>query len=344
MMLTVPAFSLMLVAGAMPATASAYALERNRREEVLVSDTLPGRVVQGTHEREGLRRAWRLYLPKSRRSDVAPALLVMLHGCTQDAADLVRGTRVEKHAEREGLLVLTPEQPASAHPQKCWNWYDPRHQARDAGEVALLSSLVAEVIAAHGVDSARAHVAGISAGGAMAQLLATAYPEQFASLTVASGVPVGAASTVPDALAAMRSGPKAGSASSEVVMTRMGERARLIPLLVMHGANDEVVSPKNADALVAQWDGVLDALGIARPRQRQSGVESAAGKAAEATGQSDASGRVLLLDWRAAGVGHAWSGGDAAGTYTDPEGPDATEALFAFIAEQDAALLKSRRP
>jgi len=341
---SVPVLSLMLVAGVLPATAWPHRAAPNHREALVLSDTLPGRVVQGTHEHGGLRRAWRLYLPQSRRNDTAPALLVMLHGCTQDAADLVRGTRVEAHAERAGLLVLVPEQPASAHPQKCWNWYDPRHQARGGGEVALLSSLITEVMSAYGVDAARVHLAGISAGGAMAQLLATAYPEQFASLTVASGVPVGAASTVPDALAAMRNGPRPGSASSAVVMARMGERARVIPLLVMHGAADQVVSASNADALVAQWSGVLDALKVARPRQRLIGDQGTPGKWLEVTGQCDRADRALLLDWRVRGLGHAWSGGDAAGSYTDPEGPDATAALLAFIAEQDAALIKSRTP
>lgn len=341
---TFVALSLWVVAGSFPATTFASRPEPNRTEVGIVADTLPGRVMQGTHEHAGERRAWRLYVPKSRRTDTAPALLVMLHGCTQDAADLVRGTRVEAHAERAGMLVLTPEQPASAHPQRCWNWYDPRHQARGAGEVAWLSSLIADLVSAHGVDAARVHVAGLSAGGAMAQLLATAYPEQFASIAVVSGVPVGAAANVPDALAAMRSGPRAGSASSDVVMRRMGERARLIPLLVMHGTNDQVVSPVNADALVAQWSGVLDALHIQRPRERMTGTSGAAGMQLEATGQSDASDRVVLLNWRVRGLGHAWSGGDSAGTYTNADGPDATAALFSFIAEQDAALLKGRRP
>lgn len=288
-------------------------------------DTLPGMVVRGEHANGTLTREWRLYVPSG--SPTAPRpLLLLLHGCTQSADDIVRGTRAEEFAEREGMLVLSPEQPASAHPQKCWNWYAPAHQERDSGEVALLASMVQSVVQAHNVDASRVHVAGMSAGGAMAQLLVTAYPERFASVTVASGVPVGAARTIPDALRAMREGPAHGAVSAEVVLNRMGERARAVPLFVIHGATDAVVSPNNATALVLQWRSVLSQLGVA--------LTESAGNEAGVQLFRDSGGKLWLKSWRIPDVGHAWSGGDATGTYVDPQGPDATAALFLFLAGQ----------
>ncbi len=288
-------------------------------------DTLPGQVVRGTHVFGALSREWRLYLPSGNTNAPRP-LLVLLHGCTQDADDIARGTRAEAFAERAGMLVLTPQQPVSAHPQKCWNWYAPAHQSRDSGEVGLLASLVQEVVQSHGVNASRVHVAGMSAGGAMAQLLATAYPERFASVTVASGVPVGAASTVPDALRAMREGPAQGDVSAQAVLSRMGERARAIPLLVLHGATDAVVSPKNADALALQWQQVLSRLGVQ--------LESGSGEERGLQSWRDSEGELWLRTWRIPAVGHAWSGGDPAGTYVDPQGPDATAALFEFLGSR----------
>ncbi len=288
-------------------------------------DTLSGETLTGTHALGAESRAYRLHVPSG--AAVGPrAMLVLLHGCTQDADDALRGTRAREHAERDGMLVLAPEQTVSAHPQKCWNWYAPAHQQRDAGEPALLASMIAEMARVHGVDSTRVHIAGMSAGAAMAQLLVTAYPERYASLSLASGVPVGAASNIPDALSAMRDGPREGRASASIVLERMGARVRPIPLLVLHGATDAVVSPRNADALTSQWRDVLETQGLSLTRI----ATSFAG--AERLDWRDAQGALWLRSWRFLDVGHAWSGGDPSGTYVHVAGPNATAAMFDFIA------------
>lgn len=289
-------------------------------------DTLPGQTLTGTYANGAERRAYRLYLPSG--AAVSPrSMLVFLHGCTQDADDALRGTRVREFAERVGMLVLAPEQTANAHPQKCWNWYAPAHQQRDAGEPALIASMIEALARQHGVNPSRVHIAGMSAGGAMAGLLVTAYPERYATLTVASGVPVGAASSIPDALSAMREGPRDGRVTAAIVRERMGSRARALPLLVMHGDKDAVVSPRNADALVAQWREVLESQGLVLTRV------AASATAAEQIDWRDANGTLWLRALRFKDIGHAWSGGDASGTYVDAAGPDATAAMFNFIAD-----------
>lgn len=160
----------------------------------------------------------------------------------------------------------------------------------------------------------------------MAQLLVTAYAERYASLTVVSGVPVGAASNIPDALAAMRDGPREGRVTAAIVRERMGARARAIPLLVMHGADDAVVSSRNGDALASQWREVLASQGLSLV---QTVVDGAGG---ERLDWRDAQGTLWLRLWRISDVGHAWSGGDPSGTYVEASGPDATAEMFAFIA------------
>ena len=255
-----------------------------------------GRFVDGSHTGPAGSRAYKLYLPTGSAAPGALArpLLVVLHGCTQTADDVARGTRFNAMAEAEGLLVLYPEQPAAANPQRCWNWYDAAHQARDAGEPAILAAMVREVMAAHGVDARRVYVAGISAGGAMALTLAATHPELFAAAAVHSAVPYAAATNVGEALAAMRQG---GTARPEAVIAAMGERRRSVPLLVIHGAADVVVSPRNAEAIAAQWRE------LAKPLE------------------------LRMVE----GLGHAWSGGSAEGTYTDPSAPSASEWILSFL-------------
>ncbi len=296
-----------------------------------------GRVERGQFTHEGATRPWRLFVPTAQAADAegAPAagLVLLLHGCTQDASDIVTGTRTESYALRAGFLVLTPEQPVTNHPQKCWNWYAPADGQAGAREVAWLSALLTDMLAKHSVKPGQVHVVGLSAGAAMGALLVTAQPARFASLTMASGVPVGAASTVPDALLAMREGPREGVASAEVVRERMGAHARAVPIVLLHGDDDTDVSPKNRDAALVQWRDVLRGLGVSLSEPIS---PPASGPFASASGTrwTDAAGRIWLESWRFGGVGHAGSGGDPAGTYVAPTGANATDITFAFIAAQ----------
>lgn len=263
-------------------------------------------------------RSYRLYVPASVEGRDAVPLVVMLHGCLQDAADIARGTRLDAHAERLGVIVAYPEQPATANPRKCWNWFDASHQRRDAGEPALIAGLTREVLASHPVDAARVYVGGISAGGAMAAIVAAAYPELFAAVGVHSGVAVGVAKTVPEALAVMAKGPAATPTPL----------AQVPPLWVLHGGKDAVLNVQNAHALVAQWGegAVADA-----------SLVSGDGQGWRRIVRHDASGRVRSDFTVVTELGHAWSGGDKSGTFTDEKGPDASALMLAFFLAQRKA-------
>ena len=256
----------------------------------------------------------KLFVPKSYRGRPVP-LVVMLHGCTQSPDDFATGTGMNRAAEAEECLVVYPGQTSQANAQKCWNWFNADDQRRDRGEPSLIAGITREVMRDYAVDPARVYVAGLSAGGAAAAIMAETYPELYAAACVHSGLACGAARDMNSAFAAMRSGA-AG---------RPGAGPRGVPVIVFHGDRDSTVNPRNADAVVAQ----SSAGGPVEVRRGQ----IAGGHAFECVVRRDASGRAVTEQWTVHGGGHAWFGGNAAGSYTDPRGPDATAEMLRFFRE-----------
>lgn len=264
-------------------------------------------------------RDYRLYVPARKPEGPAP-LVLMLHGCTQTPEDFARGTGMNVLGEEEGWLVAYPAQPSGANAQKCWNWFRPEDQARGAGEPALMAALVREIVAQHGADPERIYVAGLSAGGAAAVALAAAYPEMFSAVGVHSGLPVGGAQDIPSAFAAMRNGA-----------TGAPHRAAL-PTIVFHGLADSTVAPQNGAAVLAQ---ALPAMPGLRKTVKKG--KAAGGRAYRATLYAEAGGRSMAEHWEIEGAGHAWAGGDAGGSYTDPAGPSASRQFLRFFAQHSMA-------
>ncbi len=257
-------------------------------------------------------RDYRLYVPANRPEGPLP-LVVMLHGCTQTPTDFARGTRMNPLAEEFGVLIAYPAQPGSANPNRCWNWFRPGDQRRDTGEPALIAGIVGKVIADHGADPARVYVAGLSAGGAAAAVLGAEYPDIFAAVGVHSGLPVGAARDLPSALGAMRSGPAVSGSPQPT------------PAIVFHGDADTVVHPRNGAAVALQTTSSQAGL-TATARH-----DTAGGRGFTRTEHADGTGRILVEHWTLHGAGHAWSGGDAAGSHTDAAGPDASREMLRFF-------------
>ncbi len=262
-------------------------------------------------------------------------MLVMLHGCLQDAADIARGSQLDELAARDEVLVLYPEQPESANPRKCWNWFDRANQQRGAGEPALLAALIDRVAMDHGADPARIHLAGVSAGAAMATLLAVAYPERYQSLTSASGIGWSAAPTVVEALSVMQRGAGEQLPTPVHMAEAMGPRARAFPVFIVHGAADHVVSIRNATELASQFVGLHDLL---RKRAGQPALElvdrepiTEGGYTVRERQWRDADGRVKVTLLRVEELGHAWSAGDSSGSFTDPKGPVIIRRIAALI-------------
>ena len=298
----------------------------------------PGRFQRMAFKHHGTSHPYHLYTPQTPAPAGGRPLVLMLHGCTQDAANFARGTRMNALAETAGALVLYPTQSPSANPNGCWNWFRPEDQHAGTGEPALLLAMVRHAMAAHVVNPQRVYVAGLSAGGAMAAVLAQQYPQVFAAVGVHSGLAAGAAQTTLGALSAMKSGAKGLKAQG----TRGGGRA--VPMIVLHGDADTTVHQRNGEQLLHSVAASTSASAGAKANaaatvQTQEQGTSADGQrytrtciidtAAQQSGAGPAA--VLAEHWLLHGAGHAWSGGDARGTYANPHGVDASAEMLRFF-------------
>ncbi|WP_343737134.1 PHB depolymerase family esterase [Achromobacter sp.] len=268
----------------------------------------------GSFRNSSGQRAYKLYVPPNPDGTPRP-LVVMLHGCTQDADDFAAGTAMNAAAREKGFHVLYPVQSSDANPQKCWNWFKHNHQQPGRGEPSILAGMTREVIAAHNIDPTRVYVAGLSAGGAMAAILAGAYPELYAAAGVHSGLAAGAATDLPSALSAMKG----------VGLKPAAPAGNGVPVIVFHGDRDATVNPANAGNVIAASVG---------PNARVETVRVAgAGSMRDSTQHvyRDAAGNIVAERWDVHGAGHAWAGGSEQGSYTDRTGPDATAEMLRFF-------------
>ncbi len=303
-----------------------------RRSAPSANDELSARPAAGFFDRSHTgaagTRAYKLYVPAAAASRTLPMpLIVMLHGCKQNPDDFAAGTRMNALAERHGFLVAYPAQSANANGSNCWNWFRPADQVRDGGEPEVLAGIVRDVIATGSVDAERVFVAGLSAGAAMAVIVGHTHPELFKAVGAHSGLAYGAAHSVGSAFAAMH-----GSFSFTRPAAAPAAPVR-VPTIVFQGDNDSTVVAANAAAIVEQAVAAggganvpLDASELARARTK--------GRDYTRTVHADASGRARVELWLLHGAGHAWSGGDAAGSYTDPSGPDASAEMVRFFLAQ----------
>ena len=282
-----------------------------------VARPAPGSFIGDKFTFLGRTLAYRLYTPIGSMRRRMP-LIVLMHGCSQSAADFASGTAMNKLADQLGFLVLYPEQSRAFNVGLCWNWHRPVDQRR-SGEPAFIAALTQNLTAICRANPARVYIAGISAGGAAAAIIAAAYPELYAAVGVHSGLARGSIRTLSGALAAMRSGVEPTASAGR-------RTARLRPTIVFHGDQDRVVHPSNPRgfllALQASRSGVITS--------RTEKGRSAGGREFTRT-RYTSEGDVLLEDWTVHGAGHAWSGGSAAGSHTDPLGPDASLAMVRFF-------------
>jgi poly(hydroxyalkanoate) depolymerase family esterase len=266
---------------------------------------------------------YRLYVPAGHdpAAGAQVPLVVMLHGCTQSPDDFAAGTRMNELADTHGFLVAYPAQTAKANGSKCWNWFRGGDQARGRGEPALIAGIAQQVAADERIDPRRVFVAGLSAGAAMAVILGRTYPDVFAAIGAHSGLPFAAAHDVASAFSAMRASP-AGMRERPV--------GGAVPTIVFHGDADHTVASGNGRAIAG------DATTGAMQSTTQAGV-AAGGRSYTREVLTDADGRPRVELWTLHGAGHAWSGGSAKGTYTDPSGPDASAEMVRFFLQLPVA-------
>jgi len=278
-----------------------------------------GQFIAGSTTHQHGTRPYKLYIPTSYAAGKALPLVVMLHGCTQNPDDFAAGTQMNALGEERQCFVLYPAQTKSANGSRCWNWFKRAHQRRDKGEPAIIAGMTREVLERYGIDASRVYVAGLSAGGAMAAVMGAAYPDIYAAIGIHSGLPVGSAHDVQSAFAVMRGAQLASSSGAAA--------ERVVPAIVFHGDRDATVHPRNGQQVASQCvDRHDESLDVVVQRGQVPG-----GRAYTCSVHKDAAGRVLLEHWEVHGAGHAWSGGSAGGSYTDPDGPDASREMLRFF-------------
>jgi len=265
---------------------------------------------------------FRLHVPAHLDGATQVPLLVALHGCTQNAVDFAEGTRFDAIADRYGAIVVYPEQTDRANARRCWNWFLPENQSRERGEPAAILAVVEEIVERLNVDRSRIFVTGLSAGAAMAAILAEQSPDVFAGVGLMAGIALHASHDVRTAYSAMRGEPDADALRS---LLRANDAAAFerMRVIIWTGARDRTVAPANAQLLAKQFLQLLHVpADPAEPTVVDDGLLSQ---------WRDARGTVRVVLRTIEDLGHAWSGGSLRGSHTAPKGPSASEAMMRFF-------------
>ena len=300
-----------------------------------IEPPVPGEFLNRSFTNDAGTRTYKLYIPAScamESSEPVP-MVVMLHGCTQSPDDFATGTRMNELADERGFLVVYPAQAANANGSRCWNWFRPEDQSRESGEPSLIAGITREVASTYRVDDRRIFVAGMSAGAAMAVVLGAAYPELYAAVGAHSGLPYGAAHDVPSAFAVMQSGrARSGALERSKAMPASGVASSWTPTIVFHGDQDRTVDPQNGIAIVEN----MTVIGLdGQPLRAIARTETApGGRKYSRTDYVDNANQPVVEHWIVHGAGHAWSGGNPNGSFTDALGPDASAEMIRFFYSQ----------
>lgn len=298
-----------------------------------------------------------LYLPDKVTASAAQSglpLIVMLHGCGQSATQFAQGTGMNRLAEQQGYAVLYPQQSLTSHVHRCWKWYDKATQ-QGGGDVVTIAGIILQLVEKHGFDRSRIYIAGVSAGAAMADIVALNHPQLIAAVGLHSGPVFGGGHSTLGALDLMQHGDPAGSEDAIAAILARQPGFPAMPKILIQGMEDKVVDPINQRQLLQQG------LQLNRMASDASAIEEVTPKVTPATaagsrnlangyttsdyhdGQdtrrslkpgSKPAGALLLRVTRIEQLDHAWSGGDATLPFNAKAGPDASEMMLDFFALQ----------
>lgn len=269
-------------------------------------------------------------------------LVVVLHGCTQNAGGYDACSGWSRLAEAQGFALVFPEQQRRNNPSLCFNWFRPEDTRRDSGEALSIRQMIERMVLDHGLDRGRIFVTGLSAGGAMASTMLATYPEVFAGGAIIAGLPYGVADGVPKAFDRMRGHGTPAAAELELLVRDASPHRGPWPTIsVWQGGADKTVSPSNADAIVAQWRG-LHGVG---PRATRAGAEGGIPHAV----WCDRQGRPVIERHDIPGMGHGTpldtaEPGETAGPYMLDVGISSTRHIAGFWGLAPAAAIRAPRP
>jgi poly(hydroxyalkanoate) depolymerase family esterase len=276
--------------------------------------------------------AYELYVPDSYQAGTAVPLVVALHGCGETADQFRQLSGFDDLAAAKGFIVVYPEQSKSNNWLGCWDWFNAQQVTRGASEPSLIAGITGWVQQNYSIDPHRIYVTGLSAGGAMAAVMATTYPDLYAAVAMGSGCEY----TAGAACAGWRSDDP--ELAGRRAYQAMGAYARPVPFMVFHGDQDPIVPPANAQQSVRAWqvaddwadDGAENGSIPSWPAKTRFGV-AAGGQWYTIQYYSDGHGHELGQSWMVHGMGHAWSGGNAGEQFADPAGPSESAAMYDFF-------------
>jgi poly(hydroxyalkanoate) depolymerase family esterase len=299
-----------------------------------------GTFTQYTYNGSAGSRPYYVYTPANYQVGTPVPLIVMLHGCTQTPTDFANGTQMNTLADQDQFIVVYPQQTSTYNSLECWNWFQPADQSRGSGEPAIIAGIVQTVEQATSqwtIDTNRVYVAGMSAGAAMAVIMGATYPDIFAAVGVHSGLEYEAATSETAAVTAESQGGPSPTQQGQAAYNAMGSAARVVPTIDFQGQSDYTVYPVNGDQVIEQWmetdhlasNGTYNA-SFSTPATTTNG-QVPNGHSYTVETWNNSNGQEIEECWKINGMGHAWSGGSSSGSYTDPEGPSATNAMYTFF-------------
>jgi poly(hydroxyalkanoate) depolymerase family esterase len=303
----------------------------------LVSRTLPAGPDAGSRE-----RTYQVFVPEGLSDGTAAPVVMVLHGCLQNAQNMIDETRFTELAERDGFIVVFPF--ITSHPflparaQNCWGFFIEQHRHEGLGEPADLRRIFGAVEDEFPGDPDRRYVAGLSSGAAMAVVMAVAYSEDIAAAGAVAGLPYGedACAVANACFTGIAHKPVSAFVEAMQAEQQSAEEQRLVPLMVIHSTNDMTVPIRNAHNLRDSWTAYYDA--SATPAATEDCTVE--GVPCERARFTDQEGRTVvetvLYNGPPAGTTHYWVG-DNAGRFADPDGPSASELLWSFFREHTLA-------
>lgn len=287
-------------------------------------------------------RPYFVYTPVNYQTGTVVPLIVMLHGCTQTPTDFANGTQMNALADQKQFIVVYPQQTSSFNSEECWNWFQTADQARGSGEPAIIAGItqtVEQTTSKWTIDPNRVYVAGMSAGAAMSVIMGATYPDIFAAMGAESGLEYQAATDQNSANTSLSQGGPNPTQQGQAAFNAMGSFARVVPTIVFHGTSDFTVAPLNGDQIVQQWmqtdhlasNNTYNASFNSPTSSTNGQVSGSNGRAFTTMTWNDKNGNEIQEYWKITGMGHAWSGGSTSGSFTDPNGPSATQAMYTFF-------------
>jgi poly(hydroxyalkanoate) depolymerase family esterase len=301
-----------------------------------------GTFTQYTYNGPAGSRPYYVYTPANYQVGTAVPMIVMLHGCTQTPTDFAAGTQMNTLADQDQFIVVYPQQTSTYNSEECWNWFQTADQSRGSGEPAIIAGIaktVEQTTSQWTIDTNRVYVAGMSAGACMAVIMGATYPDIFAAIGVHSGLEYQAGTDQTSGTQALSQGGPNPTTQGQAAYNAMGSAAREVPTIDFQGQSDYTVYPVNGDRVIEQWmetdhlasNGTYNA-SFSSPTTTTNGqVSGSSGHSYTVQTWNDTNGKEIEEYWKINGMGHAWSGGSSSGSYTDPNGPSATNAMYTFF-------------